>query len=172
MEGISKNYVVVQEQPKKKGGKVRKHAANAAATAAGVGAAALAHNKMQKIYGTFANQKYWGAENTKYTKTFVAENKNILTKLKNSFASMGSKISKGLSKGFEALGEKVFSNPTINNLFEQHEISWKKENLKEFAKNVKVNKTQAAILLSGVLTALGIVGAGIYKAGKINGENK
>ena len=169
MEGISKNYVVVQEQPKKKGGKVRKHAANAAATAAGVGAAALAHNKMQKIYGSLADQKYWGS---KYTKTCVAENKNILTKLKNSFASMGSKISKGLSKGFEALGEKVFSNPAINNLFEQYEISWKKENLKEFAKSVKVNKTQAAILLSGVLTALGIVGAGIYKAGKINGENK
>ena len=169
MEGISKNYVVVQEQPKKKGGKVRKHAANAAATAAGVGAAALAHNKMQKIYGSFADQKYWGS---KYTKTCVAENKNILTKLKNSFASMGSKISKGLSKGFEALGEKVFSNPAINNLFEQYEISWKKENLKEFAKSVKVNKTQAAILLSGVLTALGILGAGIYKAGKINGENK
>ena len=169
MEGISKNYVVVQEQPKKKGGKVRKHAANAAATAAGVGAAALAHNKMQEIYGTFSNQKYWGP---KYTKTCVVENKNILTKLKNSFASMGSKISKGLSKGFEALGEKVFSNPAINNLFEQYEISWKKENLKEFAKSVKVNKTQAAILLSGVLTALGILGAGIYKAGKINGENK
>lgn len=169
MEGISKNYVVVQEQPKKKGGKVRKHAANAAATAAGVGAAALAHNKMQKIYGSLADQKYWGS---KYTKTCVAENKNILTKLKNSFASMGSKISKGLSKGFEALGEKVFSNPAINNLFEQYEISWKKENLKEFAKSVKVNKTQAAILLSGVLTALGILGAGIYKAGKINGENK
>ena len=169
MEGISKNYVVVQEQPKKKGGKVRKHAANAAATAAGVGAAALAHNKMQKIYGSLADQKYWGS---KYTKTCVAENKNILTKLKNSFASMGSKISKGLSKGFEALGEKVFSNPAINNLFEQYEISWKKENLKEFTKSVKVNKTQAAILLSGVLTALGILGAGIYKAGKINGENK
>ena len=169
MEGISKNYVVVQEQPKKKGGKVRKHAANAAATAAGVGAVALAHNEMQKSYCTFSNHKYWGP---KYTKTCVAENKNILTKLKNSFASMGSKISKGLSKGFEALGEKVFSNPAINDLFERHEITWKKENLKEFAKNVKVNKTHAAILLSGVLTALGIVGAGIYKAGKINGENK
>ena len=98
--------------------------------------------------------------------------KNILTKLKNSFASMGSKISKGLSKGFEALGEKAFSNPAINNLFEQHEISWKKENLKMFVNSVKANKTLAAILLSGVLTALGIVGAGIYKAGKINGENK
>ena len=169
MEGISKNYVVVQEQPKKKGGKVRKHAANTAVTAAGVGTVALAHNKMQNIYGRYANQKYWGP---KYTKTCVVENKNILTKLKNSFASMGSKISKGLSKGFEALGEKVFSNPAINNLFERHEITWKKENLKEFAKNVKVNKTHAAILLSGVLTALGIVGAGIYKAGKINGENK
>ncbi len=169
MEGISKNYVVVQEQPKKKGNKARKHTANAAATAAGVGAVALAHKKMHEIYITFASQKYWGS---KYTKTCVAENKNILTKLKNSFASMGSKISKGLSKGFEVLGEKAFSNPKINNLFEQHEISWKKENLKEFVNNVKVNKTLAAILLSGVLTALGIVGAGIYKAGKINGENK
>ena len=169
MEGISKNYVVVQEQPKKKGGKVRKHTANAAATAAGVGAVALAHNKMQKIYITYAKQKYWGS---KYTKTCVAENKNILTKLKNSFASMGSKISKGLSKGFEALGEKVFSNPAINNLFERHEISWKKENLKMFVYRVKANKTLAAIVLSAVLASLGIVGAGIYKAGKINGENK
>ena len=119
MEGISKNYVVVQEQPKKKGGKVRKHAANTAATAAGVGAVALAHKKMQEIYITYAKQKYFGVKNSKYTKTFVAENKNILTKLKNSFASMGSKISKGLSKGFEALGEKAFSNPAINNLFER-----------------------------------------------------
>ena len=41
-----------------------------------------------------------------------------------------------------------------------------------FVNSVKANKTLAAILLSGVLTALGIVGAGIYKAGKINGENK
>ncbi len=172
MEGISKNYVVVQEQPKKKGNKARKHTANAAATAAGVGAVALAHKKMQEIYITYAKQKYFGVKNSKYTKTFVAENKNILTKLKNSFASMGSKISKGLSKGFEALGEKAFSNPAINNLFERHEISWKKENLKMFVNSVKANKTLAAILLSGVLTALGIVGAGIYKAGKINGENK
>ena len=164
MEGISKNYSVVQEQPKK-GRKALKHTANAALTTAGVGAVALAHNNMQKIYDAFAGQKYWGSPITK-----TVENKNIFSKLKNVFGPKGSAWLK-LAEGFDVLGEKIFSSNKLNALFEAHEQRWAKKP-EIFAKCVKNNKAEAAIALYAVLTALGIIGAGIYKAGKINGEGK
>ena len=163
MEGISKNYVVVQEQPKKKGGKVHKHTVNAAVTAAGLGTVAVGYNKMQNVYSDFLVNGFHS--------TPVSGNKNILTKLKNYFASMGSK----LSMGFETFGEIVFSHPKLNLRFKHHVKRYFPEtrnNYKKFAEHLKICKTHSAIVLSAVLASLGIVGAGIYKAGKINGENK
>ncbi len=146
MEGVRSNVSVQAQQPKKSS-KVSKHLVNAGAVATGLGATGYASKKLHDVWSLAQTPRGGYTPNTVSKIRFAQKIKN----------------------GFEKLGEMIFKNPKIHAIFERYE-SQRGYSGTDLAKNVKFNKGSAAACLTMGLLATSILAAGIYKAGKINGE--
>ena len=156
MEAIRSSEVTTTQQPKKTN-KALKHALNAGMTVAGLagvkGAFDLSNDlwmyaQMDDLVGKGLNPHVFKPSCKTPPKILLAK------KIKNFF---------------ENLGEKLFKNPKIHQMFEKYERRLGTSG-DDLARAVKFNKGCAAKVLTLATVALSILAAGIYKAGKINGE--
>ena len=147
MEGIRSNVAVTTQQPKKSN-KVSKHLINTGVTTAGLGMTGYAYKKTGDI---------WRLAQTPDSLCGVGK------------ASKMKIFARKIKNGFEKLGEMIFKNHKIHRMFERYEMNQGLSG-SELARAVKFNKGCAAKVLTLATVALSILAAGIYKAGKINGE--
>lgn len=146
MEGI--RPIVVVQQPQKKQNRTLQHAGNVALVTGGVATTGYLAKKANK---NFTKMVF---------KPELPENGKI-------FKSVDF-IPTKIGKVFQKIGEKIF-NPN-NKLYGKP-----LQNLKNYLNvhNVHLNKYakgKAALFLTAGITALGIITAGIYNAGKINAD--
>ena len=149
MKGINRESAIMVQQPVKRN-KTAKHFANAVAVGTGLGCVGCL---------------YLGAKYTwhKATTSKLVSGKNLLTPQL--------KVAKKVVNLFENLGEKIFKNRKLSHLFEQYSKGRCFPHDPEFyTKSVKSCKGIAALILTLGLSALSVIGAGLYRAGKINGE--
>ena len=149
MEGIAKSQSIVHEQPRSKRNKALKHVANASVVGGGLYLSKKANDALMRSLSAY-NPQVTGKR-------------------------------KAFGEYFQKLGEKLFPSEVKskggfkmkNPVHELIEL-YAKEHFPQ-AKVPHMMSTYkaklAAVLATGV-TALGILFAGFYKAGKINGEGK